>query len=238
MLKQYMIKLVMRVLIVTGVFALYFYDRDLLLRYLHEPIWTDVNPIGILWCVFMLIMLCHLVPIRNHTMARKKALRGEYVPVANYSEPELAAFVRKQNARAWVVMLVWLGVNAVFGFLYYSDVIGEAELFVLSVFYFLCDYICILFYCPFQSFIMGSRCCVNCRIYDWGHFMMFTPLAFVPNVYTWSLFAMSLVVLIHWEIVCARHPERIWSGSNKRIQCVNCKDKTCQIKTAIRNSFK
>ncbi len=46
---------------------------------------------------------------------------------------------------------------------------------MVSAFYFLCDYVCILIYCPFQSHIMHNKCCVNCRIYGWGHFMIFTP---------------------------------------------------------------
>ena len=101
--------------------------------------------------------------------------------------------------------------------------------------FFLCDYICILVFCPFQTCIMKNKCCVNCRIYDWGHFMMFTPMLFIPNFYSWSLFFTSCVVLIRWELVYAAHPERFWSGSNQILQCENCKDKTCQMKRRVRN---
>ena len=80
---------------------------------------------------------------------------------------------------------------------------------------------------------MKNKCCINCRIHDWGHFMMFTPMLFIKNFYSWSLFFTSLVVLIHWEIVYAQHPERFWEGSNKTLQCANCKEKTCQIKKKI-----
>ena len=44
---------------------------------------------------------------------------------------------------------------------------------------------------------------------------------------------MSLIVLIHWEITCASHPERFWSGSNRTLQCSVCKEKTCQIKKKL-----
>ena len=81
---------------------------------------------------------------------------------------------------------------------------------------------------------MKNKCCVNCRIYDWGHFMMFTPMLFIKNFYSWSLFFTALVVLINWEISYAKHPERFFAGSNKRIQCENCKDKSCQIKNGIK----
>ena len=60
--------------------------------------------------------------------------------------------------------------------------------------------------------------------------MMFTPMLFIKNFFSWSLFFTSLVVLIKWEIVYAMHPERFWEGSNKILQCANCKDRTCRIK--------
>jgi hypothetical protein len=141
--------------------------------------------------------------------------------------------VQDQNIKAWKVMAVWLIGNGIVGLLYSFDVIGQAELFLLTVFYFLCDYICILFYCPFQSHVMKNKCCVNCRIYDWGHFMMFTPMMFIHSFYSLSLFLTACVVLVHWEIIYAKHPERFYEGSNQVLKCVNCKDRTCQIKNRI-----
>jgi hypothetical protein len=65
--------------------------------------------------------------------------------------------------------------------------------------------------------------------------MMFTPMLFIKNFYSWSLFFTSVVVLIHWEIIYAQHPERFWEGSNLNLRCANCREKTCQIKTHIKN---
>lgn len=130
-------------------------------------------------------------------------------------------------------MLCWLFFNAIFGILYLLKIIDNTDLLMLTIFYYLCDYICILFYCPFQHLIMKNRCCVNCRIYDWGHFMMFTPMLFIRDFFSWSLFFTSCVVLIHWEIIYAKHPERFWYGSNQRLQCASCSDKTCQIKRRL-----
>lgn len=170
------------------------------------------------------------------TMALKKEKREEFNEIPDYDKLELFRFIQERNIRAWTVMLIWLSVNAVFAVLYLFGIIKSADLLMLSVFYFLCDYICIIFYCPFQDFIMKNKCCVNCRIYDWGHFMMFTPMLFIKNFFSWSLFFTSLVVLIKWEIVYAKHPERFWSGSNLKLQCSSCKDRTCQIKKNIRIS--
>ena len=63
--------------------------------------------------------------------------------------------------------------------------------------------------------------------------MMFTPMLFIRDFFSWSLFFTSLVVLINWEITYAKHPERFWSGSNQILKCTNCNDKTCQMKRKI-----
>ena len=44
---------------------------------------------------------------------------------------------------------------------------------------------------------------------------------------------MALIVMLRWELVFARHPERFWRGSNASIRCENCKDKMCRIKKPI-----
>lgn len=233
MMKEYLIKLSIRIAIFLAVLIFYIYDKEMLLSFILQPLYAGVNAMHVLWFVFMVMMIKHLFPKEPFTMALLKREEKKYVPVENYSKLELLEFVQDQNKKAWTVMLVWLIGNGMVGLLYAFDIIGKADLFMLTVFYFLCDYICILFYCPFQSHIMKNKCCVNCRIYDWGHFMMFTPMIMIKSFYTWSLFFMACIVLVHWELIYAKHPERFYYGSNKCLQCKNCKDKTCQIKNKI-----
>ncbi len=233
MLQLYMLKLALRIGIFVGIFSLYIHNKQWLWQMVTGPLVLGIGPVHVLWALFMCIMIRHLFPNKNRSMALRKNEQENYWEVADYSELELLRYVKIQNIRAWQVMLVWLFFNAIFGLLYLYHILDEADLFMLTVFFFLCDYICILFFCPFQTFIMKNKCCVNCRIYDWGHFMMFTPMLFICNFFSWSLFFTSLIVLIHWEIGYSRHPERFWQGSNKTLQCLNCKDKTCQMKTAL-----
>ena len=233
MTKIYLVKLVFRVAIFLGVLIMYLLDKEFMMSFMTSPVWKEIAPLHILWLLFMVMMISHIFPFERVTMALKKAKPEPYQEVEGYSELELHRFIQDQNVKAWCVMLVWLIFNAIFGALYLFGVIGKADLFMLVVFYFLCDYICILFYCPFQHLLMKNKCCVNCRIYDWGHFMMFTPMLFIQDFFSWSLFFTSCVVLIHWEVIYAKHPERFWSGSNKTLQCANCKDKTCQMKNRI-----
>ena len=233
MMKRYMIKLLIRVSVFVVVLLGYLLDKQRLFEFMNQPIKMGVTPLHLLWLMFMVMMILHIFPTEKLTMALRKARKETYEETEAYSKEELYDFVQDQNIKAWIVMLVWLVFNAIFGLLYVQKIIDEADLLMLTVFYFLSDYICILFFCPFQTFIMKNKCCVNCRIYDWGHFMMFTPMLFIKNFFSWSLFFTSCVVLIRWEIVYARHPERFWSGSNKKLQCTNCKDKTCQMKNRL-----
>ena len=233
MMKRYMIKLIIRITVFVIVLLGYLFDRERLFGFMMQPIKMGVTPLHLLWLMFMVMMIAHIFPTDKLTMALRKSQKETYEKTETYSKEELYAFVQNQNVRAWLVMLVWLIFNAIFGLLYVQELIDEADLFMLTVFYFLCDYICILFFCPFQTFIMKNKCCVNCRIYDWGHFMMFTPMLFIRNFFCWSLFFTACVVLIRWEIIYAMHPERFWSGSNTKLQCSNCKDKTCQMKNRL-----
>lgn len=232
-LKFYLFKFACRIAIFLCVLFFYIKDRDLMESLMTKPFWHEFTLIHLIWLVFMGIMLLHLIPNNRLSMAWKKAKETEYRPVENYSELELLRFIQKQNLGAWKVMLVWLCFNAIWGALYLFGILTSSDLLMLTVFYFLCDYICILLFCPFQKVFMKNKCCINCRIYDWGHFMMFTPMLFIKNFYSWSLFFTSLVVLIHWEISYAKHPERFWEGSNKTLQCRNCKERTCQIKRKL-----
>lgn len=237
-LKFYLFKFAFRVAIFVTVLVLYLMHRDWLIRFMQEPFFLHFTPFHILWAVFMGLMILHLIPNNRLSMAWRKARENVYRPIPGYDRLELLERVQKMNIGAWKVLLVWLSFNAVFAALYLLDIIKAGDLLMLTVFYFLCDYICILFYCPFQSVLMHNKCCINCRIYDWGHFMMFTPMLFIKNFFSWSLFFTSCVVLIHWEIQYAHHPERFWEGSNQTLQCASCKEKTCQIKRRIRAGMK
>ena len=238
MLKIYIIKLIIRILIFVITAVIYLYDKEAVYQLIMMPLGQGINFMHILWFVFMVMMITHLFPKGKKTMALLKIEKEEYVPVPDYSKEELKRFVKSQNKRAMLIMVIWMAFNSIFGLLYVAGILEKADLIMLTVFYFLCDYICILFFCPFQTFIMKNKCCINCRIYDWGHFMMFTPMLWFGNFYGLSLFITACIVLIHWEIRYAKYPERFWQGSNRKLQCESCKDKTCQMKKACARAVK
>lgn len=237
-LSQYLSKLTVRILIVAAVTFVYFFHREYITGFLTRPVVESLRdrtcwPLIALWAVLMVMMFLHLTPPKVFTMGVLKMKEDKLDLDPRYDRGKILEFVQRQNVGAWKVMLAWVLLNGAIGMLYLFDVLEVADLFMITIFYFLCDYICILFYCPFQSHIMHNKCCVNCRIYDWGHFMMFTPMVFVTHFFSWTLFWLSVIVLIHWEIAYALHPERFNEISNRALRCSNCTDKSCQLKKIV-----
>ena len=64
-----------------------------------------------------------------------------------------------------------------------KDVIDKYFLFMVGLAYGVCDIICILFFCPFQTWFMKNRCCTTCRIYNWDFAMLCTPFLLIPGFY-------------------------------------------------------
>ncbi len=252
MFRWYVIKLIFRVgvfLVVLGAYLMepnYFnliLTQKLIANFqlaggtleeLHRTL-SEFNVWGlyIVWGLLMLSMIVHMIPSNESiTMGSKKEFANCYKPTKQYDQLKLYKYVQRNNLAAIWILLIWLSFNAIFGALYVLDIIKAKELILLSLFYYVCDLICVVIWCPFQSFFIKNKCCVNCRIFNWGHFMMFTPMLFIQNFFTWSLFFTSIVVMLRWEITLLQHPERFWEGSNEVLKCQNCQDKICKLKGA------
>ena len=124
-------------------------------------------------------------------------------------------------------MVLWALLIALLGLLHWQNVLGDGALFFISVVFYVCDLICVLIWCPFRL-LMKTRCCTTCRIFNWDHLMMFTPMLFVKSFYSWSLLLMAIAVWGIWELSVLLYPERFWEKSNAALQCVNCTDKLCK----------
>ena len=187
-------------------------------------------PLLVLWLAVLISMLAQLIPKSRLTTGCLKQYPARYDPVPGYDPALLRQALRQQDWGAFKVAVVWLAVNLGFGLLYHRKILGASELVLLCALCFLCDLVCVLFFCPFQTFLMHNHCCVNCRIFAWGSWMMAAPLMCVPHWYAQSLFWTGVVVLLFWEVRYRRHPERFWSGSNRNLQCAHCKEQLCRYK--------
>lgn len=195
--------------------------------------WREIGLIapGHILCVILLVTMS-LLHLREPGMSMGRLKQySRYARLDPQCDPDaLRSAMRRKNLGALKVLAVWLAGNAVVAVLYFWGRIGVAELVLLCAFYYLSDIICILFFCPFQLFFMGSRCCVNCRIFAWGSWMMATPLALIPSLLAWAVVLLSLSLLIRWEYHVFRYPQHFWRGSNCSLRCGSCTERLCRAK--------
>ena len=178
----------------------------------------------------MISMLAQLNVNSGLTIGCLKQYPSRFSPTPDFEPQKLKQAIRWQDRGAAKVAVVWLAVNFCLGLFYHLKLI-KAELLVLfCALCYLCDLVCVLFFCPFQQFLMHNRCCVNCRIFAWGSWMMAAPLMYIPHWYSWTLFGTALIVLCVWEVRFRRYPERFWYGSNQNLQCGSCQEQLCRYK--------
>lgn len=182
----------------------------------------------LLWGIWVLDMFFQILPVgKEIPLGSQKLFKIRFIPVREIINREnIKAHVVATSKAAGRVMILWLGLTAVLGLLRWKNFIDDSMLFMIAVFFYVSDLICVLIWCPFRL-IMRNRCCTTCRIFNWDHLMMFTPFVFVKGFYGWSLLALAIGAVILWEICVMLYPERFWDQSNAALQCSQCTDKLC-----------
>ena len=181
----------------------------------------------ITWAIFVVDMTLRFFPSRFESPGCQKQFAQNYIKSGSTD------IVIQDNNAAILVALVWIVFNAIFGALHMAGILDDGIMILLCSAYSVCDMICILFFCPFQTWFLKNKCCSTCRIYNWDYAMMFTPLFFVQKTYTWSLLVLSIALLVRWELTFFRHPERFSERTNDYLRCQNCTEKLCAHKKQL-----
>ncbi len=176
---------------------------------------------GAVWLIFMVEMLLRFFPSPIESPGCQKQFSKNYTPTGR-TDVRL-----HDNNAAFIVALVWIVFNLIIGAFHMSNILDDGILLLLCLAYSVCDMVCILFFCPFQTWFLKNKCCCSCRIYNWDYAMMFTPLFFIRSWYSWSLLAAAICLLIRWEITVWRYPERFSENTNQYLACANCTEKLC-----------
>ena len=184
------------------------------------------------WAIFVGEMVLRFFPSRYESPGCQKQFERNYIKSGSTD------IVIEDNNAVMLVALVWIVFNAVFGALHMAGILDDGIMILLCSAYSVCDMVCILFFCPFQTWFMKNKCCSACRIYNWDYAMMFTPLFFVKRFYAWSLLVLSFALLVRWEITFYRHPERFSENTNDYLQCKNCTEKLCAHKKQLHTLWK
>ena len=191
------------------------------------------------WLVWMGDMIMQLLPLRSVlALGSQKQFAKWFVPGTQANREELREFIRKSNWAAVKVFLVWTAVIWGIGWLVKCEVLSAPGIFLISVFFYVCDLICVLVWCPFRVYLMKNRCCTSCRIFNWDHLMMFAPYIFIPGFYAKSLLFMSILVFAVWELCFIMHPERFWIKTNAALKCSCCTDRLCSGRLTVPSTGK
>ena len=188
----------------------------------------SLSPLHLLWLVWVADMFLQIVPIKNKVpLGSQKLFASRFRPIREKINHEaLRRYVISTTRAAYKVFLLWCLLIAVIGVLYSQGLFGKTGLFMISVFFYVCDLICVLIWCPFRL-MMRTRCCTTCRIFNWDHLMMFSPLIYMGGFFAISLVLMSLAAWLVWELCIMMYPERFWPNSNAALKCSQCTDKLC-----------
>ncbi len=188
----------------------------------------DFHILHLLWFVWVCDMFLQIIPIKNKVaLGSQKLFKNRFKGIREKINYEaLTKYVVSTTKAAYKVFIIWTLLIVGIGLLYYFDIINKIWLFMISVFFYVCDLICVLVWCPFRL-IMRNKCCTTCRIFNWDHLMMFSPLIFMGGFFALSLVVMAFLAWLVWELCVLIFPERFWEKTNVALRCSNCTDKLC-----------
>lgn len=225
--KQYFIRLYLRIFIfilcLIMCFVPHFYDILEGMNFFKE-----IHILHFLWLIWIIDMIQQIIPLKNKVaLGSQKLFLNRFKPIRkkiNYKA--LKNYIKKTTLSAYKVFLLWSLLIIIIGVLYYCKFINKMWLFMISVFFYVCDLICVLIWCPFRL-IMKNKCCTTCRIFNWDHLMMFSPLIFCGGFFAISLIVIAFISWLVWELSILLYPERFSEVTNVSLRCSNCTDKLC-----------
>ena len=223
------VKLVFRILLFLGFLLEYLYRRLYTNLTFRETLRIHAFFLPFIWIVFVAEMLLRFFPSPLESPGCQKQFARNFLPAPAKTDTP----ARSPSRGVLTVLAAWLALNGGIAALYFTHRIDEGILVLIALFYSISDMICILFFCPFQSWFMQNRCCTVCRIYNWDYIMMFTPMFFINTFYSLSLAFLSLLLFLRWEYTAFRHPERFDESRNAALRCANCPEKLCRHKEQL-----
>ena len=229
MRKNYILRFVGRALVLLAAIAVYILHPESFSVLEGMNFFRKFSILHLLWALWVLDMVLQMIPSRRFiALGSQKQFGKHFQPAPRTPHPEtLRGFIKTSNRSAGVVLIIWILLVLVLGGLYLLGILDRGIMVLISTAFYVCDLICVLFWCPFRVFFMKNRCCTTRRIFNWDHLMMFVHLLFIPSFFTLSLGIASVIIFLVWELMFFRHPERFWDRSNRALRCISCTDRLC-----------
>jgi len=226
--KIYFLRLAARIVVFATAVFLYIFKRDCFLVVEKGKFFESFSVIHLLWLVWIVDMIFQLIPVKAHiSIGSQKLFLSLFRPIKEkISRKNLRKYIKDTTQSAYKVMIIWIVLTVILSVLRMKGIIDNCILVLIATFFYVCDLICVLVWCPFRL-IMKNKCCTTCRIFNWDHLMMFLPIIAANSFFSWSLVCFSAMVWLVWEICVFTYPERFWENSNMALRCSECTDKLC-----------
>ena len=224
----YFARLIGRIGVLIIAILLYIFARGAFDVAVGWNLFRKFSSLHLLWMLWMCDMVLQLIPVKAYvSIGSQKVFESLFKPIQErVNRAKLKKYIKDTTAAAHRVMLIWIVVSVLISALYLSGIIDAGMMVLIATFFYVCDLICVLIWCPFRL-IMRNKCCTTCRIFNWDHMMMFLPIISLNSAFSWSLVIFAFVVWLVWEICVIIYPERFWENSNMALRCSECTDKLC-----------
>ena len=226
--KRYIFRLVVRSILFVACLILCFTAPQSFHVLDGMNFFREFSLLHLLWITWVIDMLQQIIPVKNKVpLGSQKLFANRFRPIRDKINQEaLRSYIITTTRAAYKVFIIWCALILTIGILYWAGIIGKLGLFMISVCFYVCDLICVLIWCPFRL-LMKTRCCTTCRIFNWDHLMMFSPLIFMGGFFGTSLAVLAILAWLVWEVCIMMYPERFWDKSNTALKCSECTDKLC-----------
>ena len=117
------------------------------MNFFREFSWLHV-----LWLIWMADMLPQIVSYPNNApVGSMKLFSRRFRPgKGDLNHEALRQHIIHSTRRAYLIFAVWCAMLAVIGLCYHLGLFGKPVLFLICVFFYVCDLICVLVWCPFR----------------------------------------------------------------------------------------
>lgn len=207
------------ILVVYTIVMIVFYQAKFI------DLFPVIYPLAGLYFVYNSLSI--YIPKINEFAGSKKPFNYFY---KSTKQRELSPSITAQdNKLAVLIFVLYFSTITLLGWLitaYFS--LPSIYIFLVFLLLNLGDYICVLFWCPFRTIFLKNKCCTTCRITNWDRLMKFWILLFIPHIVSYVLFAIGLLIFVHWEITIYKHPERFYASSNELLRCYHCEESLCK----------
>ena len=220
--KESRFRFIFRSILLIVFIILFIMDKNKIVNILNYNIMYNIKIYHLIWLYLMIETLLVIIPYTNSHSYNGKLFLKHYIPSDNYDREKLDKYIKRNNKHARSVFVAWIVLNVVLFMIYFNYNLSTAYIYLVFMIYYWADMFCVNVWCPFHKLFFKSKCCNECRIYNWDHVMFCTPFLLIKSFWTYSLFALSLFAFLQWEYMIRKHPERFAPISNKKLQCKGC----------------